>query len=87
MKYCEENEIDAYIPNFGRYKPEREGFIYNKELDQYECQQGNKAVLTLQNANIKNGAYTGSGIQAVKKNAQTAPSLNNAAGRTQNIKS
>ena len=28
LKYCEENEIDAYIPNFGRYKPERKGFIY-----------------------------------------------------------
>ena len=34
LKYCEENNIDAYIPNFGRYKPQREGFIYNKELDQ-----------------------------------------------------
>jgi len=27
--YLEENNIDAYIPNFGQYKPEREGFIYN----------------------------------------------------------
>lgn len=37
LKYCEENNIDAYIPNFGQYKPEREGFIYNAELNQYEC--------------------------------------------------
>jgi hypothetical protein len=54
LKYCEENGIDAYIPNFGRYKPEREGFNYNKELDQYECQRGNKAILPLKNAKVKN---------------------------------
>ena len=45
LRYCEEHEIDAYIPNFGLYKPFREGFIYNKELDQYECTRGNKAIL------------------------------------------
>jgi transposase len=45
LKYCEEQGIDAYIPNFGRYKPEREWFIYNKELDRYECQRGNQAIL------------------------------------------
>ena len=57
LKYLEENEIDAYIPNFGQYKPEREGFIYNKELDQYECQRGNKAILPLKNTRRKNGDY------------------------------
>lgn len=45
LRYCQDNHIDAYIPNFGRYKPTREGFIYNKELDQYECQQGHRATL------------------------------------------
>lgn len=45
LKYCESKNIDAYIPNFGQYKNEREGFIYNEEKDQYECVRGNKAVL------------------------------------------
>ena len=45
LKYLEEQNITAYIPNFGLYKPEREGFVYNKEKDQYECQRGLKAVL------------------------------------------
>lgn len=45
LKYLKENNITGYIPNFGKYKPTREGFIYNKEKDQYECQQGNKAIL------------------------------------------
>jgi len=57
LKYLEENHIDAYIPNFGQYKPEHEGFIYNKELDQYECQRGNKAILPLKNTRRKNGDY------------------------------
>jgi radical SAM protein with 4Fe4S-binding SPASM domain len=45
LKFCEDNNIDAYIPNFGLYKPMREGFIYNEELDQFECQRGNLATL------------------------------------------
>lgn len=45
LNYCAANNIDAYIPNFGQYKKEREGFVYNETLDQYECIQGNKAIL------------------------------------------
>jgi transposase len=45
LRYIEENNIDAYIPNHGSYIESREGFIYNKELDRYECTRGNKAVL------------------------------------------
>lgn len=47
LAYLEEQNITGYIPNFGQYKHEREGFIYNKELDRYECIQdgGNKAIL------------------------------------------
>jgi len=45
LKYCESKNIDAYIPNFGQYKSERAGFIYNEELDQFECTHGNKAIL------------------------------------------
>jgi transposase len=39
------NNIVGYIPNFGLYKPDRPGFIKNKELNQYECQRGNKAII------------------------------------------
>lgn len=47
LHYCEVNRIDAYIPNFGQYKPTREGFIYNAELNQYECIKagGRQAIL------------------------------------------
>ena len=45
LAFCEEHNIDAYIPNHGQYKYSREGFVYNGELDQYECTRGNKAIL------------------------------------------
>jgi len=57
LKYLEEKNIDAYIPNFGQYKPEREGFIYNEELDQYECQRGNKVILSYKNTRCKSRDY------------------------------
>ncbi len=47
LQYLEEKNIDAWIPNFGQYKNDREGFINNKEKDQYECTRGNKAILPL----------------------------------------
>lgn len=46
LKYLEEAGIRAYIPAHGAYKPEREGFIYNKEGDFYLCPQGNKLLFT-----------------------------------------
>ena len=43
LKALEENNITGYIPNFGKYKHEREGFTYHKEGDYYICSQ-NKQV-------------------------------------------
>lgn len=47
LLYCEDHNIDAYIPNFGQYRPEREGFIFNEKENRYECvkERGNKAFL------------------------------------------
>lgn len=39
LKALEENNITGYIPNFGQYKPTREGFTYDKEHDRYVCSQ------------------------------------------------
>lgn len=59
LKYCEEHNIDAYIPNFGQYKPEREGFIYNAEQNQYECikEGGNKAILSYKGIKTDSKGY------------------------------
>lgn len=42
LKTLEENNIAGYIPNFGQYKPEREGFTYHKEGDYYLCAEHKK---------------------------------------------
>jgi hypothetical protein len=42
LRYLEEQNIDAYIPNHGRYSSEKEGFTYNKEENCYVCSQGIK---------------------------------------------
>lgn len=44
LKTLEENNITGYIPNFGKYKHEREGFTYHKEGDYYVCPENKKLV-------------------------------------------
>ena len=58
LRYLEEKNITAYIPNTGRYKSSREGFIYNRELDRYECTQGNKAILPFMSISKETAGYT-----------------------------
>ncbi|MDQ3015097.1 MAG: transposase, partial [bacterium] len=38
LKACVDNDITAYIPNFGQYKPFREGFIFDEADDRYTCE-------------------------------------------------
>lgn len=40
LRYLEDKSINAYIPNFGPYKPNREGFTYYPDGDYYMCSQG-----------------------------------------------
>lgn len=35
--FLEKRSITGWIPVFGKYKPEIEGFSYNKEKDEYSC--------------------------------------------------
>lgn len=40
LQALEDHNIVGYIPNFGQYKPSREGFTYDKENDRYICSRG-----------------------------------------------
>jgi transposase len=40
LQACEQKNITAYIPNFGQYKSNREGFTYDQDKDQFVCAQG-----------------------------------------------
>jgi len=37
LQACIDNNITAYIPNFGHYKPSREGFVFDEAHDRYTC--------------------------------------------------
>lgn len=57
LHYCKTKSIDAYIPNFGLYKKDREGFIYNEQKDQYECIRGHRAVLPFKTIRYSNDKH------------------------------
>lgn len=57
LRFLDKENIAAYIPNFGQYKPSREGFIYNEELDRYECTRGNQAILPLKRTACNSNGY------------------------------
>lgn len=40
LQNCIEQNITAYIPNFGQYKTNRDGFTYDENKDLYQCSQG-----------------------------------------------
>lgn len=40
LQALEDHNIKGYIPNFGQYKPLREGFTYDKVNDRYTCSRG-----------------------------------------------
>ena len=42
LKTLEQHGIIGYIPNFGQYKHEREGFTYHKDGDYYTCPKNKK---------------------------------------------
>lgn len=49
LAYLEEQNLDAWIPvSKAHYNPQREGFVYHQDLNEYECVQegGNGAILT-----------------------------------------
>lgn len=56
LAYLEEQNITGFIHNFGQYKHERRGFIYNQEKDQYE--RGNKALLPYRGTDTDPLGYT-----------------------------
>jgi transposase len=73
LKYLEEQNLAGYIPNFGKYKPQREGFIYNKEKDQYECQQGNKAILPYKSTSTDTLGFEKKSYRSTSKICKNCP--------------
>lgn len=88
LQYCEDHHIDAWIPNFGQYKPEREGFIYNQERNQYECVQagGNKAILPFKGIRADSKGYQKKTYRSSEKDCKNCPLREACCGKTTKFK-
>jgi transposase len=88
LQYCEERGVDAYIPNFGQYKPEREGFRYNIELDQYECIQlgGKAAILTFKGIRTSSKGYDMKNYRSSESDCKDCPLREACCGKTTKFK-
>jgi transposase len=73
LKYLKKQNITGYIPNFGQYKNSREGFIYNKELDRYECQRGNRAILPFRKITTDSKGYTKKIYRSTNEKCKNCP--------------
>jgi transposase len=88
LQYCEERGVDAYIPNFGQYKPEREGFTYNTTLDQYECIQtgGNAAILSFKGIKTSSKGYDMKNYRSSESSCKACPLREQCCGKTTKFK-
>ena len=70
LKALEQHSITGYIPNFGQYKHEREGFTYHKEGDYYSCPENKK----LEFKKIKdNNGYGAKEYRSSRKDCGSCP--------------
>ncbi|QEK50893.1 IS1182 family transposase [Pedobacter aquae] len=75
LAFCEAHHIDAYIPNFGQYKAEREGFEYNPLRNQYECKKknGNFAVLAFKGIKTDSKGYQKKSYRSSETDCKDCP--------------
>jgi transposase len=64
LKALEKHNITGYIPNFGQYKHEREGFTYHKKEDYYSCPENKK--LTFKKIKDNNGYVSSPTVRPFK---------------------
>lgn len=88
LQYCEDNGIDGYIPNFGQYKSEREGFVFNEEKNQYECikEGGNKAILVFKRILTDSKGYQKKSYRSSEKDCKDCPLRQSCCGKVTKFK-
>ncbi|MGI0040946.1 MAG: IS1182 family transposase [Nitrosopumilaceae archaeon] len=88
LNYLHQNKINAFIPNFGQYKPEREGFIFNKEENWYECikEGGNKAILPFKGEKTASKNYTKRTYRSSESSCKNCPLREQCCGKTTKYK-
>ena len=88
LKYLDDNNINAWIPNFGQYIPEREGFVYNPEQNQYECikEGGNRAKLLFKGEKTDSKGYTKKTYRSSESDCKNCPLREACCGKSTKFK-
>lgn len=86
LYYCDQNNIDAFIPNFGQYKNERPGFIYNQSLNQYECLQENRAILLFKGTKTDSKGYSKNTYRSSETDCKNCPLRQQCCGKSTKFK-
>lgn len=88
LKYCKEKRLNAYIPNFGQYKPQREGFVFNKEENRYEClkEGGNQAILPYKGTKTDSKGYSKKIYRSSESDCKDCPLRAECCGRVTKFK-
>lgn len=73
LQHCHSRGLEAFIPNFGQYKAEREGFVYNPQDDRYECQRGHRALLPFKKVEANHDGHTMRKYRSSSKVCGTCP--------------
>jgi transposase len=88
LAYLHKKKINAYIPNFGQYKPFREGFIFNKEENYYQCtkQGSNQAQLLFKGEKTDSKGYTKRTYRSSESDCKNCPLREQCCGKTTKFK-
>lgn len=88
LQYCEDKNLNAWIPNFGQYKPQRKGFIFNKEENRYECIQegGNSAFLPFKRTLIDSKGYEKKTYRSSEQDCGKCPLRESCCGKVTKFK-
>lgn len=85
LQYLESKGINGWIPNFGQYKAEREGFFFNADLNQYECQRGHRAIFPYKNTRTERD-YKRLIYRSSEKDCKHCPLREECCGQKSNFK-
>jgi transposase len=88
LKYLDDHRIEAWMPNFGQYIPERPGFVYNKEANHYQCikEGGHGAILTYKGERTDSKGYTKRTYRSSETDCRTCPLREQCCGKKTKFK-
>jgi transposase len=88
LAYLHKKNINAYIPNFGQYKPEREGFTFHSEDNYYQCTkpEGNQAKLLFKGEKTDSKGYAKRTYRSSESDCKNCPLREQCCGKSTKFK-